>query len=295
MKKIAIALALVLGVSVSQTAHAEDQQVIAIIDTAIDSAKMSNVIYEACFTIEKTGPVINKGTGKTEYYAEGCPNGLTQQEGAGSAAASSYDITGIDHGHKVSTVASLSNPNIKIVFIRISSIKKYPTFSMIRNDDVSLDLAINWVSKNASKYGIDAVSISQSRSNFTAGICPTDKVFEGAVAVLNQQSIPTFVATGNDGKKNMIGFPSCVPGVQSVSALKPDNTFATYSNVGPGLDLVARGDMNIISYGGWKITVTGTSIATPVVAAKLVAKKGSSTIDALIASLPKVLGYGYVS
>jgi hypothetical protein len=295
MKKIAIALALVLGVSVSQSAHAEDPQVIAIIDTAIDSAKMPNVIYEACFTTENTGPVINNGTGVKLYDAEGCPNGTTQQEGPGSASASTYSITGIDHGYNVSSVASLSNPNVKIVFIRISSIKKYPTYSMIRNDDLSVDAAINWVSKNASKYGIDAVSISQSRSNFTAGACPVDKVFENAVANLNQQMIPTFVATGNDGKKNMIGFPSCVPGVQAVSALKPDNTFASYSNVGPGLDIVARGDMVIKSLRGSTMTVAGTSIATPSATAKLIAKKGTSTWNTLFASLPKVLGYSYVS
>ena len=295
MKKIAIAVALVLGMSVSQAAHAEDQQVIAIIDTAIDSSKMSNIIYEACFTIESSGPVINKGTGKTEYIAEGCSNGLTQQEGVGSASASTYAISGIDHGLNVSKVATNTNPNIKIVFVRISSIKKYPTYSMIRNDDNSLSAAIDWVSKNASRFGIDAVSISQSRSNFTAGTCPSAPIFQNAVSSLNQQNIPTFAASGNDGKKNMIGFPSCVSGVHSVSALKPNNTFASYSNVGPGLDIVARGDMVISPYPGKTMTVTGTSIATPIAVATLLNKKDATSWEQMFASLPKVLGYSYVS
>lgn len=293
MKKIAIAIAVVLGISVSQAAHAEEQQVVAIIDTAIDSSKMSNIIYEACFTTEPSGPVINKGNGKTEYVAEGCSNGLTKQEGRGSASASDYSISGIDHGWNVSNVALLTNPNIKIIFIRISSIKRYPKFSMIRNDDKSLDDAMTWVSQNAQKYSIDAVSISQSRSNFTS--CPADNVLQSAVASLNAQDVATFAATGNDSKKNIIGFPSCVPGIVSVASLKPNNTFASYSNIGPGLDVVARGDMNITSYKNVKITVTGTSIATPVAAVKLTAQKGSVKWDSLITSLPKVLGYSYVS
>ena len=61
MKKlIIIALSAVLAVMAIEPAHAEDQKVLAIIDTAIDSNKIPSVIYEACFTDSK---------------AMACPNG----------------------------------------------------------------------------------------------------------------------------------------------------------------------------------------------------------------------------
>ena len=288
MKKAVGLLAVLLGFAVIQPVQAAETDTIAIIDTAIDSSKNSNVIYEVCFTLKT------------------CPNGTSFQEGKGSAMVNDWKVKGVDHGFNVSQAAVQANPSVKIVFIRISDINVYSTFSAMHNDGRSLSRAIEWVSKNAAKYNIKAVSISQSRSNFTAGTCPKDVVFESAVSNLNAQNVATFVATGNDGKKNMIGFPSCVPGVIAVGALRPMNVpkpypassytdFATYSNVGPGLDIVAKGDADIKSLGGWDITVTGTSVATPIAASLAVAKNSSLNWDAFIATLPKSVNYPYIS
>jgi len=69
MKKLLTAL---LSVSVIlmplQMAQANDQKVLAIIDTAIDSTKVPSVIYEACFTSNQS-----------------CPNETNSMEGKGSA------------------------------------------------------------------------------------------------------------------------------------------------------------------------------------------------------------------
>lgn len=277
MKKIIMIVAVILGLSVIQPVQALETDTIAIIDTAMDSSKNSNVIYEVCFTVKS------------------CPNGTNFQEGPGSAMVKDWKITGIDHGFNISQVAVLANPNIKIVFIRISDVNVYPTFSAMHNDGTSLSRAIEWVSKNSSRFNIKAVSISQSRSNFTAGTCPTDVTLANAVKSLNVQNVPTFVATGNDSKKNQIGFPSCVDGVISVSALRPDLTFASYANVGPGLDMVARGDAIVKGYCGCKtMTITGTSVATPVLATLSVTRKTSVSWNEYFSSLPKAQNYPYV-
>lgn len=276
MKKITMIAAVIFGLAVIQPVQASETNTIAIIDTAMDVSKNANVVYEACFTLAT------------------CPNGTGFQEGPGSANVSNWKIKGIEHGFNVSQAAVLTNPNIKIVFVRISDVHVYPTFSAIHNSGTSLSRAIEWVSNNASKLNIKSVSISQSRSNFAAGACPTDTVIEQSVQSLNTQGIATFAATGNEAKKNMIGFPSCVPGVIAVGAVKPNLDFASYTNAGPGLDLVARGDMNIIDYFGVKRTVTGTSIAAPIATTLSTTRKVSGSWSEFIASLPKPKTYPYI-
>jgi hypothetical protein len=276
MKKITMLVAIVLGLAVIQPVQASQVNTIAIIDTAMDVSKNANVVYEVCFTLST------------------CPNGTGFQEGPGSANVSNWKIRGIEHGFNVSQAAVLTNPNIKIVFIRISDVHVYPTFSSIHNSGTSLSRAVEWVSNNASRLNIKSVSISQSRSNFAAGTCPTDTVIQKSVNSLNTQGVATFAATGNESKKNMIGFPSCVPGVIAVAAVRPNLEFASYSNVGPGLDLVARGDINIVDYFGVKRTITGTSIAAPVATTLLTMRKVSGSWDESIALLPKAKTYPYV-
>lgn len=290
MKKVALTLAVILGLIVVQPAQAEETRTIAIIDTAVDSNKIANVVHEVCFTFNKT-----------------CQNKTGFQEGKGSAMINDWTIKGADHGYNMAQVAVQTDPNVKIVFIRIADEKVYDTFSIIRNDGSSLDRAIDWVSNNASRFNISAVSVSQSRSNFTAGTCPTDVIFTKAVSALNASNVPVFVATGNDAKKNMIGFPSCVPGVIAVGALKPTSgvkpypastytALASYTNVGPGLDVVAKGDADIRGYCGCKnMTITGTSVATPIAAVIVANRDKSKTFDSFISGLPKSVGYPYLS
>jgi hypothetical protein len=276
MKKVGIVVAVILGLVLIQPVQASEIKTIAIIDTAMDVSKNSNVVYEACFTLAT------------------CPNGTNFQEGPGSANVSNWKIKGIEHGFNVSRSAVLTNPNIKIVFVRISDVHVYPTFSAIHNNGTSLSRAIEWVSNNASRLNINAVSISQTRSNFAAGTCPKDTVIEQSVQSLNSKGIATFAATGNESKKNMIGFPSCVPGVIAVGAVRPSLDLASYTNAGPGLDLVARGDMNIVDYFGVNRTVTGTSIAAPIAATLSTTRKVSGSWDEFITSLPKTKTYPYI-
>lgn len=286
MKKLVIvALSAVLALMAIKPAQAQDQKVLAIIDTAIDSKKVPAVVYEACFTVNRS-----------------CPNGLAFMEGTGSARSMVWpsSITNDTyHGHNMTQAALAINPNIKIVFVRIADITAQGNSG---NQPQSLSLAIDWVSKNASKYSIDAVSISQSGTSSNNLIaCSKDIVTINAVASLNAQNIPTFAATGNNGSKTIVGFPSCVNGVVGVGALAAltktptvYNNFAANTNRGPGLDLVAPGDVSIVRYNGSVSATSATSGAT-VISASSYLKSSSTTFSDFVLKLVNVLGYPYIS
>jgi hypothetical protein len=287
MKKIVVILAsIVMSVVAIQPVQAQDQKVLAIIDTAIDSSRIPNVIHEVCFTYNNT-----------------CNNKAGYDEGPGSARINDWKIKGALHGFSMAQVAVQADPNVKIVFIRISDEKVYDTFSMIRNDGGSIARAIDWVSNNASRFNIKAVSISQSRSNFAAGTCPSDALFESSVKKLKLQNVPTFVATGNDSKKNQIGFPACVSGVYSVASTDANNNVVKSSNINATTSLLAstcfsfnkQACVETKDYFGVMRPVAGTSTATVLAATLAISKNNLSSFDQFLATLPKSGNYPYLS
>jgi hypothetical protein len=154
----------------------------------------------------------------------------------------------------------------------------------------SLVAAIAWVSQNASKYSIDAVSISQSSvSANNLSRCTTDAATINSFASLNANNIPVFVATGNDRRRDVVGFPSCVNGAIGVGALGNATQLEALTNTGPGLDMVAPGKVNITKYNGSAISTAGSSVATVVSAASYVNRNTFKTFGEYLTSLPKIL------
>lgn len=274
MKKTLLAvLSAVLLITVTQPAQAEDQKVLAIIDTAIDSSKANSIIYEACFTQNKS-----------------CLNKANFMEGKGSASAGVWAVSvndAIYHGDAMVKAALVANPNVKIVFVRFANVT--PT-GVSMNTPEALVSAIDWVSKNADKYSIDALSISQSAvDTINLGRCSTDKVTIGAVASLNAKNIPVFAATGNHKRTDVVGFPSCIPGVVGVGALGNATQFELATNRGPGLDLVALGKISITKINGTQYDLAGTSGATVVSASSYIAKNTYKTFQEYLNALPKIV------
>jgi hypothetical protein len=286
MKKALLALlSALLVITTIQPSQAQDQNVLAIIDTAIDSNKVTSVIYEVCFTPDKT-----------------CPNGQSFMEGKGAAGSKVWPTSMLNstyHGHNVTQVALSVDPNIKIVFVRVANITALGNSGVSTN---TLTLGMDWVSKNAVKYGIDAVSISQSstsKNNLDActgtGTLKNDGVRAiNAVSALNQSGVEVFIATGNDSSNTVVGFPSCVNGAVGIGAVKPNLTdLASYTNRGPGLDMIALGNTEINNYKGTTVTITGTSVAAPIAAASYVKNRGSKTFAEYLSTLTNVLGFPY--
>lgn len=295
MKKlIIIALSAVLAVMAVEPAHAQNvvipasEKVLAIIDTAIDSARpefKDKVIYEACFTVNRS-----------------CPNGQSFMEGIGSAKSNVWpaDIRNTTyHGHNMTQVALETNSNIKIVFIRASDISAAGN-SGTGPQLQALILAIDWVSKNASKYSIDAVSISSAGMSSNAfAACSADTTTINAIASLKAQNIPTFAATGNNSTASTIqpvGFPACVSEVIGVGSVRPNLTeLSPFTNRGVGLDVIAQPQLIVKRYNGSTATAEGTSVSTQIAASLYIKNNVSSGFDKFLNGLPKVLGYTYIS
>jgi hypothetical protein len=302
MKKTLLALlSAVLLITVVQPAQAEDQKVLAIIDTAIDSSKFPQIIHEVCFNT----------------YKNSCPNGTGNMEGKGSAAltvwpADSNNMSAY-HGDAMVKAALAINPNLKIVFIRYA--EQYPVTvtttdpkTKVKTSQVviqhanwanSLRDSIGWVSENAEKYSIDALSISQSgvsvdqktKEKVLSSFC-TDAKTISAVLKLNSINVPTFAATGNDTSKTIVGFPACVSGVIGVGALTEQvdggiRIGETQTNRGPGLDLLAVGGLSITKVNGAQFNLGGTSGAAAISASAYIKNNTSKTFAEYLNSLTK--------
>lgn len=281
MKKVLLSvLAATLMLTVTVPAQAEDQKVLAIIDSAINSNNFPSIIYEACFTTVKSKIVSENMS---------CPNGELFMEGKGSASApwpaSVNNAT--YHGDSMVKSALTVNPSLKIVFIRFNDVT---TLGNSRGDVQALTSAMNWVSQNAEKYSIDALSISQSSVSVNnLALCSTNTVAINAVASLSNKNIPVFVATGNDRRRDVVGFPSCINGAIGVGALGSSTQLEAATNTGPGLDMVAPGKIRITKYNGSPTDTAGSSVATAVSAASYVNRNTFKTFGEYLTSLPKIL------
>lgn len=286
MKKVLLVLlSVTLVFTAMQPSQAEDQKVLAIIDTAINSEKFSSIIHEVCFTANDSfalavGPTL-------------CPNGSNFMEGKGSAASTVWHTSvnnGVYHGDAMVKSALTTNPNLKIVFVRIANLDKNGGTNAFNTRVESLVSAIQWVSQNASKYSIDAVSISQSSvatSNLSR--CLTDTTTISAIGSLNSNNVPVFAATGNDKRKDVVGFPSCINGVTGVGALGNETQLEAATNTGPGLDMVAPGKVRITKYNGSPTDTAGSSVATAISAASYVNQNTFKTFQEYLTSLSKIL------
>ena len=288
MKKVLLALlSIALAFTALTPAQAEDQNVLAIIDSAIDSTKFNSIIHEVCFTTVKSSiPTQNMS----------CPNGELFMEGSRAASATwplqknstNFDVNNATlHGDAMVKAALTVNPNLKIVFIRFNDVT---SLGNSRGDVKALALAFDWVSKNASKYSIDALSVSQSTvsaDNLT--LCTKDTLTINSVASLTANNIPVFAATGNDRRKDVVGFPSCVNGIIGVGALGNATQLEGLTNTGPGLDMVALGKVRITKYNGSATDTAGSSAATAVSAASYVSRNTFKTFGEYLISLPKIL------
>jgi hypothetical protein len=288
MKKVLLALlSIALAFTALAPAQAEDQKVLAIIDSAIDSTKFKSIIHEVCFTTVKSSiPTQNMS----------CANGELFMEGSRAASATwplqknstNFDVNNATfHGDAMVKAALTVNPNLKIVFIRFNDVT---SLGNSRGDVKALALAFDWVSKNASKYSIDALSVSQSTvSADNLALCTKDTLTINSVASLTANNIPVFAATGNDRRKDVVGFPSCVNGIIGVGALGNATQLEGLTNTGPGLDMVALGKVRITKYNGSATDTAGSSAATAVSAASYVSRSTFKTFGEYLTSLPKIL------
>lgn len=261
-KKITSALiALVILIPVSaNAANLSNRNVgtptIAILDGAIDMSLpifKDTVVLEACVV-----------------QWSSCPNGQYEMEGAGSAVIKKewLNTNGWEHGTQMASLAIATNPNVRIVFVKIIGTNSFNGGRQSAGE-ATLFNALDWVIRNKDRLNIQAVSMSQGHHNLIAGAdyCPKTPITEGKIKALADAGIPVFFPTGNARDYARIDWPSCIPQAIAIGATMPTKSIAIYTNHDNLLtDFFAQGTIQAITAGGTKVNIAGTSASTVIAA-----------------------------
>jgi hypothetical protein len=258
-KKILSAIfAVLISITTINMAQANEAKpaTLAILDTALDTSLpifKDKIVQEVCI-----------------LQWNSCPNGSNFMEGPGSATMPANFISknGFEHGTKMTHAAILTNPNIKIVFVRIVG----STFNGDRQitNEITAVNAFNWVLNNKDKYNIQAVSMSQGHHNVGWGpnYCPSTPATESAINNLVNAGIPVFLPAGNTKDLQRVSWPACIPAALAISATVYGDGPALYTNFDKNrTDYFAMGSMRLFNPGGSMNNEAGTSVSAQVAAA----------------------------
>ena len=274
-------------------------QSVAVLDTGVDRSHpflAGKVAVEACFSTT---------------YAPGrvtsvCPNGQSQQLGAGAAAP--CRAYGCDHGTHVAGIAAGRGTSFSGV-ARDAAIVAVQVFSQI-NDPATCS-SFGYPTPCALTYSSDVIkgleyvyqmrnSVRIAATNLSLGggryssYCNSDPR-KPAIDNLRSVGIATVIASGNSGFTNALGAPACISTAVSVGATDKTDSVASFSNSAAILNLLAPGD-GYSAYSGIYSSVPGggydykpgTSMAAPHVAgawAVLKAARPAATVDQVLAAL----------
>ena len=282
MNKKLIAALIAITLAVPTTAHAAGLQnrtgstpAVAVLDTAIDTslpAFQGKIIQEVCILEWTT-----------------CPNGQSFMEGKGAASMPANLITlgGFDHGTLMTSVFVKTNPNVNIVFIKI--IGNTATGMRQNAGEAAVYIALNWVKANASKYNIQAVTMSQGMHNLgPAGTdyCPKTPTTQQSVKDLISIGIPTFFPSGNGRDYLRIDWPACLDDSISVGYVDQQNEISVNSNNDTAkLDFFAPGFFTVPGVGNVAKNISGSSASIQVAGAQWIQLKSenpSYTYDQLL-------------
>ncbi|KKB75693.1 S8 family serine peptidase [Bacillus sp. FSL M8-0052] len=181
--------------------------------------------------------------------------------GASFVSGESYNTDGNGHGtHVAGTVAALDNsigvlgvaPNVSLYAIKVLNSSGSGTYSAIVS-------GIEWATAN----NLDVINMSLGgTSGSTALKQAVDKAYASGVVVVAAAG-----NSGTSGSSSTIGYPAKYDSVIAVGAVNSSNQRASFSSVGPELDVVAPGVSIYSTYpSNTYATLNGTSMASPHVA-----------------------------
>jgi hypothetical protein len=197
-------------------------------------------------------------------------------EGTGSATLPANQVYagGFAHGTQMSLVATKTNPNINIVFIRIFPMDKNGNVAYnAANANSTVKQALDWVVANFAKYNITAVNVSQGK---VFDNCKVPAGTAEAVAILKANNVAVIGASGNDSNRKAMHSIACLPDVISVGATdnphpgtsgiaydaKAKPTIARYSNGNAQTSYYLNARMYVLQSNGAQRFTVGTSNAT---------------------------------
>ena len=198
-----------------------------------------------------------------------CPNSRSFQEGPGSASIATSLMTapGISHGTQMVSISVMTNPNQKIILIRLIAYNsrgaRLPVY------ESSVIQAFKWISSKRVELNIGAVAMAQGHhpTSTSKSYCPKSVEMERLIIELKVLDIPVFLPAGNAGDKLRIDWPACIPAAIAIGAIDSKGQIASYSNYDRTLiDFFVSGTSPAILPGGGSTTATGTSVSTIIAA-----------------------------
>jgi hypothetical protein len=268
MKKLlAVIISVAFTATSLQVSKANQPATMAIIDTAVNSSLpvfKDKIVHEVCILEHPS-----------------CLNNQSFMEGPGAASMNlSHMMTNtFNHGNQMAHAAILTNPDIKIVFIRIVG----ATFNGTRQttNEATFVNAFNWVLKNKDKYNIQSVAMSQSHHNLVAGTnyCPNTPILKQSIESIVSSGVPVFLPAGNNRDTKRVSWPSCLTDSAIVVSGSTDGDgqwIATNFDSAKTDYFAYAGTINLMNPDGKTVRVAGTSVSVQVASAMYMILKGKN-------------------
>ena len=281
---------------------------IAVLDTGVQTdhpflmnGTVQKTVGEACFA-------------SAFGYSTTCPGGasmsVSEPSKVGAGAPCPVDIVigtqkECTHGTHVAGIAvggdgtgnSGIAPEASLISVQVFSYK-YAT-NRITSTTGDIDDALQWLyNRRADFPGLTAVNLSLGDGLLYTGFCNASEASTfGKVQQLLDVGIVTVVAAGNESRTTGVSAPACLSNVVTVSALTSGSGAdlrASYSNIGPQVNVFAPGTLTSSIPCDGIAPMAGTSMATPAVSGAIaILRQGTvgDTVALLEDSGGPVTGY----